>query len=137
MTHLLNWINLSNTLWFKNHRKKVKYSLKRECAFNRLTEDIAPGNSGSRTLRSNRWVARGTLLQSILDNWAVLGNEILEGKVDSEIRGQVIGARTQTQSFNFLFFFNITGSFNFDAYRQPIFYSAIHTRQVTKLSKLQ
>ena len=102
-----------------------------------MTEDIAPGNSGNRTLRSNRWVARGTLLQSILDNWAVLGNEILEGKVDSEIRGQVIGARTQMQSFNFLFFFNITGSFNFDAYRQPIFCSAIHTRQVTKLSKLQ
>ena len=30
---------LSNTLWFKNHRKKIKYSLKREAAFNRLREE--------------------------------------------------------------------------------------------------
>ena len=56
--------------------------------FNRLREDTTPGNSGNRTLCSNRWVIRGTLLQSILDNWAAfqeLWDRILEGKVDSEI----------------------------------------------------
>ena len=26
----MNWINLSNILWFKNHRQKFKYSLKRK-----------------------------------------------------------------------------------------------------------
>ena len=54
----------------------------------------------------NRWVIRGKLLLCILDNWAVfqkLWDKILEGKVDSEIRGQVIGVQTQMQSFNFFF----------------------------------
>ena len=45
--------------------KKIKYSLKKG-AFNRLTEDIAPGNSGDRALCLNCWTVRGTLLQSIL-----------------------------------------------------------------------
>ena len=96
----------SNTLLFKNHRTEIKYSLKRERAFSRLREDTKPGNSGNRTLCSNRWVIWGTLLQSILDNWAVfqgLWDGILEGKVDSEIRGQVKGVQTQMQSFNFFF----------------------------------
>ena len=47
-----------------------------------------------------------TLLQSILDKWAVfqeLWDRILERKVDSEIRGQVVGVQTQMQSFNFFF----------------------------------
>ena len=103
MTQLLNSINLSNTLWFKNLRKTIKYSLKREGAFNRLREHTASGNStlctGDSTLCSNCWAVRGTLLQSILDNWAVfqeLCHGILEGKVDSEVRGQM-------QSFNFFF----------------------------------
>ena len=125
MTQLLNWINF-------------KYSLKRQEASNRLREDTTPGNSGDRALCSNRWTVRGTLLQSILDNWAVfqeLWDDILEGKVDSEIRGQVIRVQTQKQSFNF-FFLNTTGSC-FDAYRQLIFFSTIHTRHVIKVSKLQ
>ena len=77
-----------------------------EGAFNRLRGDTTPGNSGNRTLRSIRWLIRGTLLQSSLDNWDVfqgLWDGILEGKVDSEIRGQVIGIQTQMQSFNFFF----------------------------------
>ena len=101
---------LSNTLWFKNHRKKIKYSLKREVAFNRLREDTAPGNSGDRILCSNRWAVRRTMLQNNLDDWAViqeLWDGILEGKVDSGIRGQVLGVQMQIQSFN-IFFWNTT-----------------------------
>ena len=97
--------------------------------FNRLREDTARRNSGDRILCSNRWTVRGTLLPSILDNCAVfheLWNGILEGKLDSEIRGQVIGVQTQMQSSNFLFC-NATGGFSFHAYRQLIFYSARHT----------
>ena len=44
-----------------------KYSLKMQEASNRLREDTVPGNSGDRALCSNRWMVRGTLLQSILD----------------------------------------------------------------------
>ena len=87
-----------------------KYSLKSQEASNRLKEDTAPGNSVDRALCSNRWTVRGTLLQSILDNWAVfqeLWDDILEGKVDSEIRGQVIRVQTQKQSFNFFFWIQL------------------------------
>ena len=122
-------MNLSNTLGFKKHRTEIKYSLKKERAFNRLREDTTPENSGNRTLYSNRWVNRVTLLQNILDNWAVfqeLWDGILEGKVDSEIRGQVIGVQKQMQNFNFFLECN-----------WEFFYSAMHTRHVIKLSQLQ
>ena len=55
-------------------------------------------------MSSNRWADRGTLLRNILDNWAdfqEIWDEILEEKVDSEIRGQVIGVQKQMQMFNF------------------------------------
>ena len=46
------------------------------------------------------------MLQIILDNLDVFQefwNGILEGKVDSEIRGQGVGFQTQMQSFNLFF----------------------------------
>ena len=97
MTQLLSWIHF-------------KYSLKRQEASNRLREDTAPGNAGDRALCSNHWNFRGTLFQGTLDNWAVfqeLWDDILEGKVDSEIRGQVIRVQTQGQSFNFFFWIQL------------------------------
>ena len=71
-----------------------------------MREDTGPGNSGDTALCLNRWTVRVALLQSILDNLAVfqeLRDDILEGNVDSEIRGQVIRVQTQKQSFNFFF----------------------------------
>ena len=55
LTHCHTWSRSSvsrqsNTIWFKNHRKKIKYSLKREKAPHRLRKDTAPGNSGDRAL---------------------------------------------------------------------------------------
>ena len=44
------------------------------------------------------------IIRGTLDNWAVfqeLGDDILEEKVDSKIRRQVICVQTQKQSFNF------------------------------------
>ena len=72
-----------------------------------MRKDTALGNSGDRVLCWNRWTVRGHLLQSILDNWAVfheMWDGILEGKIDSEIGGQVICVQTQKKSFNFFFF---------------------------------
>ena len=122
------------TLWFKNHRKKIKYSLKKEGASNRLREDTAPGNSGGRALCSNRWSVRGTLLKTILDNWHVfqeLWDDILEGKVDSEIRGQVIRVQTQKQSFNFFFWIQL------GVVLMHTDNLSSSTRHVIKVSKLQ
>ena len=84
--------------------KLIKYSPKRERAFNRLREETAPGNSGYRTLYATRWNIRAVSLQSFFDNWDVfqeLWDEILEGRVDPEVRGRVVGVQTQIQSFNF------------------------------------
>ena len=89
----LKWINFTQ-------------SLKRQEASNRLRKGTAPGNFGDRALCSNHWTVRGALLRSILDNWAVfqeLWGDILEGKVDLKIRGQVIGVQTRKQSFNLFF----------------------------------
>ena len=69
-----------------------------------MKKDTAPGNSGDRTLCSNQWAVKGALLQSVLNNWAVFQegwDGILEGKVNSEIRSQVIGVQTQIQRYNF------------------------------------
>ena len=57
-----------------------------------MREDTAPGNSGDRTLCSNLWAA----FQELWDG-------TLEEKVDSEIRGQIIGVQTEMQSFHFFF----------------------------------
>ena len=86
--------------------KVIKYSPKRERAFNRFREETPPGNSGYATLYPTRWTVRVVSLQSILDNWDVyqeLWDEILEGRVDPEVRVRVVGVQTQMQSFNFFF----------------------------------
>ena len=70
MTQFLNLINLPNNLWFKKRRRKIRCSLKMEGASSRLREDTVPGNSGGRALFSNYSTVGGTLLQTILDNWA-------------------------------------------------------------------
>ena len=120
--------------------KLIKYSPKREEAFNKLREETAPGNSGYRTLCPIRWTVRVVLLQSILDNWVVfqeLWNEILEGRVDPEVRDKVFGVQTQMQSFNFflriqLRILVLRHTENFSSTLQHT-----HTCHVMKLRKLQ
>ena len=85
-------MNISNTLCFKIYRKK-----------NNTPQNTAPGNSVDRISYSNCWAVIGASLQSNLDNWTVfqeLCDGILEGRVDLEIRSQVIGVQTQMESCN-------------------------------------
>ena len=75
-----------------------------------MRQDTAPGNSDDRVLRSNHSTVRGTLLQSILNNWDVfqdLWDRVLGGKLDSEIRDLVIRVQTQKQSFNLFFWMQL------------------------------
>ena len=51
--------------------KKIKYSPKREGAFNILREDTAPGKPGDITLSPNHCAVKGASLQSILDHWFI------------------------------------------------------------------
>ena len=126
--------------------KLIKYSPKRERAFNRLRKETAPGNSGYRTLCPTGWNIGAVSLQSILDNWDVfqeLWDEILAGRVDPEIRGRFVGLQTQMQSFNFFFGIQLgvlvlrhTG--NLSSTLQHIHtHTHTHTCHVMKLSKLQ
>ena len=62
-----------------------------------MREDTAQGNSGDKTLCSNRWTVREALLKSILGKWPVfqgLWNKILKAKVYLEIRGQIMRVQT-------------------------------------------
>ena len=64
---------------------KISNTLKGEDTLNSLREDTAQRKSGDRTLWSNCWAVRGTLLQSIVDNsvaFQELWDRILEAKVD-------------------------------------------------------
>ena len=120
--------------------KVIKYSLKRETAFNRLREEAAPGNSGYRTLCPTRWTVRAVSLENILDNWDVfqeLWDEILEGRVDPDIRGRVVGLQTQMQSFNFFLGIQLGVLVlrHIDNLSSTLQHT--HTCRVMKLSKLQ
>ena len=53
-------------------------------SFQRVERRHHKGNSGNRALCSNRWFIRGTLLQSILDNWTVF-QELLDGTLEAEV----------------------------------------------------
>ena len=102
-----------------------------------MRQDTVPGSSDDRVLHSNHWTVRETLLQSILNNWDVfqdLWDRVLGGKIDSEIRDQVIRVLTQKQSFN-LFFWIQLGVFLM--HTDNFFYSTIHTRHFMKANKLQ
>ena len=77
--------------------KLIKYSPKRERAFNRLRKETTPGSSGYRTLSPTCWTVRAVSLQSILESWDVfqeLWDEILERRVDPEVGGRVVGVQT-------------------------------------------
>ena len=86
--------------------KKTECSSKRERVSSMLKKDNAVGNFGDTILCPNCWSVREASSQSILDNWVVsqeLRNGMLKGRVDSRVRGQVIGVRTQMQSFDIFF----------------------------------
>ena len=99
-----------------------------------MREDTALGNFGDRALCSSHYAIRGTMLQGILDNCAAfqkLWDVILGGKV-------VIGVQTQMQSFNFFCGpKEVSCIMHLDDCNLDIFYSAIHTHHIVKLSKLQ
>ena len=139
-THVSIWFLISMKFCTRiiNKKRGVRKCNSAELS-NSLREDTPTGNAGDRALCSNCWMARGTLLQSTLDNWPVfqeLWIDILEGKVDLEIWGQVICVQMQKQNLALISFFDTTGSC-FDAYRQFIYFSTINASHVIKVSKLQ
>ena len=86
--------------------KLLKYSPKRDAAFETLKSQLAPNNPGFRTLCPTRWTVRATSLNSIYQNYNVLKefwDDARGFSVDSECRARIIGVQAQMSQFSFLF----------------------------------
>ena len=87
--------------------KLLKYSAKQTAEYQRLKQELAPEQSGFRTLCPTRWTVRAASLSSILTNYQVL-QECLESftelaKMDREMSAKCNGVRSQFATFDFLF----------------------------------
>ena len=86
--------------------KLLKFSPKRDAAFETLKSQLAPNNPGFRTLCPTRWTVRATSLNSIYQNYNVLKefwDDARGFSVDSESRARIIGVQAQMSQFSFLF----------------------------------
>ena len=86
--------------------KLLKYSPKRDAAFEALRLQLAPSNPGFRTLCPTRWTVRATALNSIYQNFTILKefwDQARDFNVDSECRARIIGVQAQMTQFSFLF----------------------------------
>jgi len=86
--------------------KLVKYSPRRQNAFNKLKEELSPGNPGVRTLCPTRWTIRADSMESIIQNYSVLQelwDEAVNFVRDSEVIARIRGVASQMQLFDFFF----------------------------------
>ncbi len=90
--------------------KLIKFSPKRNAAFDRIKAEVTQEDSGSsvsiRTFCPTRWTVRGDSISSILDNYNVLHqlwDECLENRLEPDIKGRIIGVRTQMSQYKLLF----------------------------------
>ena len=89
--------------------KLIKFSPKRNTAFNRIKAEIAEDSGsgvGIRTLCPTRWTVRGNSIGSILENYVILNQlweECLKTRLDPDIKGRIIGVQTQMSQYKLLF----------------------------------
>lgn len=86
--------------------KLVKFSPKRNAAFDKIKQELSPNTPGFRVLCPTRWTVRAKSLHSIIDNYAVLQQlweSVLQESLDTEVRARVIGVQAQMRSFDYFF----------------------------------
>lgn len=86
--------------------KLVKYSPRRQNAFNKLKEELSPGNPGVRALCPTRWTVRADSMESIVRNYAVLQelwDEAVSFVRESEVIARIRGVASQMNLFDFFF----------------------------------
>ena len=91
---------------FLKLQEKNEILSKKERSFQQVKERQYTRNLWWHNICPNYWTVTGALPESSLDNWVVsqeLRDGILNGRVDSRVRGQAIGVQTQMRSFNFFF----------------------------------
>ena len=82
--------------------KRIKYSPKRNTAFDELKERIAPDTPGFRVLCPTRWTVHAKSLKIVEDNYAVLQDlwaTVLGGSIDPDVRARVCGVKSQMEPF--------------------------------------
>ena len=70
---------------------------------NEKKHDLAVSYLRFRVLYLKKWTVRAESLKSALDNWICLENlweKSLSESLDSEMRGRIIGVKTQKETFN-------------------------------------
>ena len=85
--------------------KLIKKSPEWDAIFQKLKHDLATDTPSFRVLCPTSWTVRAASLQSVLDNYEVLGvwEESKNSQIDSEMKARIIGIETQMLTFNFLF----------------------------------
>jgi len=83
--------------------KLLKYSPKRDAAFEALKSQIAPTNPGFRTLCPTWWTVRAATLNSIFTVLKKFWDLAQDFNVDSESRARIMGVQAQMNQFSFLF----------------------------------
>ena len=91
--------------------KLIKFSPKRNAAFDRIKNELSTEDSTSDFGRSitkicaTRWTVRGELVCSILNNYCTsmeLWEQCLETNLDPDVKGWIIGVKTQMTKFDLL-----------------------------------
>ena len=91
--------------------KLIRFSPKRNAAFDRIkiensAEEESGPSHGIRSFCPTRWTVRGDAIESILDNYDALKrlwDECLETRLEPDIKGRIIGVKTQMLCYSTLF----------------------------------
>ncbi len=94
--------------------KLIRYYPKRNAAFNRIKAEQPAEDEGSsigiRAFCHTRWTVRGDAIESILENYSILQqlwDECLDTRLDPDVKGRVIGVKTQMVQYNLFFGFHL------------------------------
>ena len=84
----------------------IKKSPKRDAMLQKIPKDISLEYPGFRVLCSTKWTVRTESMKSILDNWVALQqvwDESSDGNLEPEIKGRIIGVKSQMNTFNYFY----------------------------------
>ena len=84
----------------------IKKSPKRDAMLQKIRKDISLKYPGFRVLCPTRWTVRAESMKSILDKWVVLQqvlDESFDGSLEPEIKGKIIGVKSQMNTFNYFY----------------------------------
>ena len=84
----------------------IKKSPKRDAMLHKIRKDILLEYPGFRVLCPTRWTVKAESMKSILDIWFALQqvwDETLDGNLEPEIKGRIIGVKSQMNTFNYFY----------------------------------